>query len=288
MSRLRLAVARRRGRPAPSSTPAAGTSDRRPGPRPRPRRAGRAAAPARRASPRSRVTCSMSRPATWLPRDVLALDGVVPERLGEPRDDRVDHRGASPARAPSSARHRRDAAVADAARDDVVEHREVGIDVEREAVPRAAARRPSRRSPRSSRRRPTRRCSPAIGAASMPKSASTAIEHLPRAGARTRRRRAAPSRHSAQRDDRVADELTRAVVRDVAAAVGAARARRRRRAGGDQHVRRDPRASRACRRAGARAGAGSRRPVARAARAARSSASAYGTRPEPADPQRGH
>ena len=69
-----------------------------------------------------------------------------------------------------------------------------------------------------------------------------------------------------QRDDRVADELTGAVVRDVAAAVGAdelgahrvraARARAR-----------DRRACRACTRAGARAGAGSRRRSRGAARA---------------------
>ena len=41
---------------------------------------------------------------------------------------------------PSTLCQRRDAPIGDATRDDVLEHREIGVDVEREAVPGAAAR----------------------------------------------------------------------------------------------------------------------------------------------------
>ena len=67
----------------------------------------------------------------------MTIDLGGPERLREAANDPIDDcpqvRGAA-----KFTGHRRDAPVADAARHDVFEHREVGVDVEREAVPCAA------------------------------------------------------------------------------------------------------------------------------------------------------
>jgi hypothetical protein len=149
--------------------------------------------------------------------DGLAVDGLVAERRREARDHGVEDRPRVGFVA-QKLRERRHAAVGDAARDDVVEHREVGIDVEGEAVARA----------------PT--CDldadrgdllgvdphagePRLGVGFDPEIGQRADEHgleLAHVGhdiAET----VAPR---GKRDDRIADELARAVIGDVAAAVG--------------------------------------------------------------------
>src|SRR5207302_6626719 len=76
----------------------------------------------------------------FVPDDVLAVDlGAGGELLGEAGHDGVDDR-AHLDRAAEDAGDRRHAPVADAAGDDVAEHREVGVDVEGEAVHRPALR----------------------------------------------------------------------------------------------------------------------------------------------------
>ena len=85
-------------------------------------------------SPRERARSSGA-----APRDVLSIDVRRAELRGEPGDDSIDD-GAHLRRGAEHARHRRDTAVGDPARHDVTEHREVGVDVEREAVAGAAAR----------------------------------------------------------------------------------------------------------------------------------------------------
>jgi hypothetical protein len=72
------------------------------------------------------------------PRDVLALDVVVREALGEATDDGV-HDHAQVGRSTLQRRERRHTLVGDPARHDVPEHAEVGRDVERESVTGASA-----------------------------------------------------------------------------------------------------------------------------------------------------
>ena len=73
----------------------------------------------------------------FAPHDVLAFHHAVGEVPGEPRHDRVDDRP-QVGRGSEHLRERRDTTIGDAARDDVVEHPEIGIDVERESVPGTA------------------------------------------------------------------------------------------------------------------------------------------------------
>ena len=74
------------------------------------------------------------------PHDIAASGGLPAPELDRPGRDRVDHdaHGCVDAFRPEG----RDGLVGDAARDDVVEHRQVGIDVEGEAVHRATAGQP--------------------------------------------------------------------------------------------------------------------------------------------------
>ena len=71
------------------------------------------------------------------PHDVLAFHLALGEVRGEPFDDRI-HDDVEVGRGAEHLRERRDAAIGDAAGDDVVEHPEIGIDVERESVPGTA------------------------------------------------------------------------------------------------------------------------------------------------------
>ena len=119
-------------------------------------------------------------------------------------------------RAAQQARHRGHPFVGDAAGDDQVELREVGVHVEREAVARHPA-----RDAHADRRElgvlPTQMpVSPAMRPASMPNARDGPDQHLLEV--------AHVTVHVAairlQIDDRIADELTGTVVGDVAAAAG--------------------------------------------------------------------
>ena len=179
---------RSRDRQPARSTPAAasrarlrGTAHRRP---PAPRRG---LAPAERGEVGGPLA-PRPRPGAR-PRRAPPLDG--------PGDERVDdlaHRDASTPSAASDVT----GLVGDAARDDVVEHGEVGVDVEGEAVHRPAPGRAARRWRRSCgagrcRRRPTRRGSRRAGRPRRPRSAER-VDHqlLDRARRRRRCRRLPP------------------------------------------------------------------------------------------------
>jgi hypothetical protein len=151
------------------------------------------------------------------PDDVVAVDFFEREGAGELFGDEVDdvvHLG----RGAEESGEGGDGAVADTAGDDVVEHRQVGVDVEREPVAGAAAR------DLHSDRGHLRTAGPHTGEA----------RFRLRVDSETRQRRdddrlqpadvgqdiSLPVAPARQREDRVADELPGAVVRDVAAAVG--------------------------------------------------------------------
>ena len=110
---------------------------------------------------------------------------------------------------------RRDALVGDAARHDVVEHREVGVDVEREAVHRAPAR---QRTPIAAiLRGASRRVDPHAGVAVEPAGAAQAEvgqrvdeQLLDATHVGDRVGHAVAATLARQREDRVADELARA------------------------------------------------------------------------------
>ena len=150
------------------------------------------------------------------PCHVLAVDGVMAEPLDESREDPVDD-SAHLGRGPEEPRHRRDAAVPDAARDDVVEHREVGIDVERETVARPAPRHAH------ADRRDLLVADPHAGVPGRARRIDAEV------GQRGNQHRFEPAdvrddialtgAPLGERDDRIADELTRPVIRDVAPAI---------------------------------------------------------------------
>ena len=152
------------------------------------------------------------------PHDVLALDVGVAELLGEPGDDAVDD-VAHVGRAAEHARERGHALVADAARNDVREHREIGIDVEREPVAGAPVGDPH------ADRRDLLVADPHAGE---PVGARSGLDT--EIGERGDEHRLEPAHVRddvalagaplGERDDRVADELPGPVVGDVAAAVG--------------------------------------------------------------------
>ena len=154
-----------------------------------------------------------------VPRDVLALDRRGSRACSAIAvDDRVGDRRASAAAVAEELRHRRDAPVADAARDDVVEHREVGIDVEREAVTRAHRR--DLHADRGDLLVADPHAGEPVLAVRVDAEAGERVDQRGFEPADVRDdvgRAVAPLR---QRDDRVADELAGPVVRDVAAAVG--------------------------------------------------------------------
>ncbi len=103
-------------------------------------RLGQAPEQAHRSAPASRLARERGEVVgVFAPHDVLAFHDPVGEVRGELGDHGVDERthlrGGS-----EHARQRRDTPIGDTARDDVLEHPEIGIDVERESVTGAAAR----------------------------------------------------------------------------------------------------------------------------------------------------
>ena len=151
-----------------------------------------------------------------MPGDILPLPLVAREHLGEPSDDTVDdcvHLD----RTIEQPRHRGNPTIADTARDDVIEHRKVGIDVERESVPRP----PPRHS--HADRRDLLVADPHAGVAGRPVGRDPEVgtnrdEHgfeLADVGDDV----ALACAPLLEGDDRVADELTGTVVCHVAAAI---------------------------------------------------------------------
>ena len=153
------------------------------------------------------------------PDDILTVDPRAPPSLHGSRDDRVDdgaHVGGD-----AFGRQRGDRLVGDAARDDVVEEREIGIDVEREPVHRAPA------AQLHADRRDLAVLDPharipveASGAAHAEIGERVDQQLLDGAHVRDRVGHAAAAlpRHG---EDRIADELAGAVIRDVATSIGA-------------------------------------------------------------------
>ncbi len=176
----------------------------------------------------SRRCCVPMRDGKPCGRGGLDVDLVVGEVAGERRGQRVDDR-AHLGRGAEQRRHRRDPTITDPARHDVGEHPEIRAHVQCEPVARATHARSAPRSPRSSRRPPT------------PREARHTVRRDAELGERVDDdvlERAHVGDHVTlavaplrERHDRVADQLPRAVVRDVTAAIRAhqlrAHARRR-------------------------------------------------------------
>ena len=190
------------------------------------------------------------------PHDVLALDVAVGEVRGEPRRRRRRRRRASSGAVPSTRASDVTPRSAMPHGTMCVEHREVGVDVEREAVTGAAARDLHADRGDLLVTDPDARVAAARGAR-RPEVGERVDEHAFER-AHVRHDVAQPVAPVGQRDDRVADQLPGPVVRDVAAAIGA-HERRHRRAPAAPARARVGASSRACTRAGARAAAGSRR-----------------------------
>ena len=150
-------------------------------------------------------------------RHVVALDRA-PSLCG-PRDDGVDD--LAHGHVDSLRRERRHLPVVDATRHDVPEHREVGVDVQREAVHRAAACEPHTDGADLARRaRSVEDPHPgiALGAARMRQAEiGEDVDHELLHAMHVARRGVGAHGHT---EDRVADQLAGAVVRHVATAIG--------------------------------------------------------------------
>ena len=157
------------------------------------------------------------------PDDVGPVDRTGPPALGGAGGDGVDHLAHRHGEALGGERGH--GLVGDAARDDVAEHRQVGIHVEGEAVHRAAA--ADADTDRADLARPVRlRRHPhpwVVGQATdvVEAEVSQHVDHEgldgDHVGFAVRQTTAAPA---GDREDRVADQLSRPVVGDVAASVG--------------------------------------------------------------------
>ena len=163
------------------------------------------------------------------PHDVLAFHDAVGEVRGEPRHHRVDD-PVEIGRGSEHPRQRRDAPIGDATRDDVFEHPEIGVDVERESVTGAAA------CDLHPDRGDLLVTDPDAGIARLALGRDSEIgervdEHAFEC-THVRHDVAQSVTPVGQRDDRVPDQLPGPVIGDVAAAIGDARGRRPPVAGG--------------------------------------------------------